>query len=349
MTKKIIKPTKKTTTVVNIPTVEKEKNQTLNQWIRTFIYTYKKGTIKDSSIARYLSTWKKDIEPYPIGKVRLSDLRAIHMQDHIKQMQKEKKPLTKMKQAKGLIVTAVNYAVALDLIPTNKVRLAILPKDYNYRSEAENISYLEPEEQKAIVSSLPQTVYGFAIDFDFSTGLRKGELIALTWDCLDMEHCTVRINKTFMQAHILNKKNQIVYRKQLTTPKSKSSYRTIPYPKRYNERFRQLRYEQQMNKKYHKVHYTDHNLIFCDELGNFLDKKRLPRLLDKTTESLGIAHLKFHGIRHCYATRLFEQGVDIKTVSTLLGHADTTVTDRIYTHVTKYRMHELNKIIQEHI
>ena len=84
-----------------------------------------------------------------------------------------------------------------------------------------------------------------------------------------------------------------------------------------------------MNKEF----YNDNDYIFCDDLGNPIDPKKVPRNFKSVLKSANIRDIKYHSLRHTYATRLFEAGVPIKTVQALLGHKDMTTTMNIYTHV----------------
>ena len=79
--------------------------------------------------------------------------------------------------------------------------------------------------------------------------------------------------------------------------------------------------------------YINNNYIFTDDIGNPIDNKRPGRNLKSILKKLDIEPIKFHALRHTYATRLFENNVPPKTVQALMGHSDISVTMDIYTHV----------------
>ena len=91
--------------------------------------------------------------------------------------------------------------------------------------------------------------------------------------------------------------------------------------------------EQNKYKLYVGEIYNDNNYVFSDELGNPIDDKRPGRNLKTVLKSLDIEPIKFHALRHTYATRLFEAKVQPKTVQVLMGHYDISITMDIYTHV----------------
>ena len=79
--------------------------------------------------------------------------------------------------------------------------------------------------------------------------------------------------------------------------------------------------------------YKNNNYVFCNELGYPLDSKKPTRNLQNVLKKIGIEPIKFHGLRKTYATRLFEANVAPKTVQSLMGHSDITITMNIYTQV----------------
>lgn len=81
--------------------------------------------------------------------------------------------------------------------------------------------------------------------------------------------------------------------------------------------------------------YDNKNYVFCNKLGKPIEDKRPGRNLKAILTSIGIEPIKFHALRHTYATRLFEAGIPPKTVQHLMGHSDIETTMNIYTHVMK--------------
>lgn len=79
--------------------------------------------------------------------------------------------------------------------------------------------------------------------------------------------------------------------------------------------------------------YNNHNLVFCDEFGNYLNKDKITYPYKKILKENNISNKKFHDLRHTYATRLFELGESPKTVQELLGHSNISITLNTYTHV----------------
>ncbi|WP_243894595.1 tyrosine-type recombinase/integrase [Clostridium perfringens] len=91
--------------------------------------------------------------------------------------------------------------------------------------------------------------------------------------------------------------------------------------------------------------YFDNNLVFCTPTGNYLNESNVRKTFKKILNRCDLKEIRFHDLRHTFATRLFENGVPPKTVQTLLGHSDIATTLNIYTHVMKNTKDEaINKI-----
>ena len=116
-------------------------------------------------------------------------------------------------------------------------------------------------------------------------------------------------------------------------PKTKHSIRTVPIPINIISRLKDHRLEQNKNRLKLGEAYFNNDYVFANDLGYVLDDKKPGRNLNSILKKLGIEPMKFHALRHTYATRLFEADVPPKTVQVLMGHSDISITLDIYTHV----------------
>lgn len=155
----------------------------------------------------------------------------------------------------------------------------------------------------------------FGILFCLYTGLRIGELLALKWSDFDLQKCIFTVNKTCMDAWENGR-----YVKIPLPPKTETSNRIIPIPKQLLPKIKELK----------KAAKTEHFVCGRGEYGSQVRsyQKTFDRLLNK----LKIPHKGFHSLRHTFATRALECGMDIKTLSEILGHKNPTVTLNRYAH-----------------
>lgn len=159
----------------------------------------------------------------------------------------------------------------------------------------------------------------FGIVLCFYTGIRLGELCALKWKDIDMEAGTLSINRTVSRVQTFDEgkdKTELF----VGSPKSRKSLRKIPLPE----------FLFVMLKKHVGI-YGEEDYIFS---GNQLpyDPRRFQKLYKRILTDAGVTDRKFHAIRHTFATRALELGVDIKTISELLGHSSVSITLNIYAH-----------------
>lgn len=150
-----------------------------------------------------------------------------------------------------------------------------------------------------------------------SAGLRIGELCALTWDDLDTDAGVVRISKTLQRIYVKDKGCTEVI---IGTPKSKNSVREIPLAKELQ------RFIKPLKKVVNGSFYVLTNSSSPTEPRSYRNHYR--RLM----QQLDLPLLKFHGLRHSFATRCIESKCDYKTVSVLLGHSSISTTLNLYVH-----------------
>ena len=148
-----------------------------------------------------------------------------------------------------------------------------------------------------------------------STGLRIGEVCALTWGDMDTENGIIAVTKTVQRLY-LNGKTELI----MDSPKSKNSIREIPMTGELQRLLRTLK--KNSNPKFYVL--TDSAI----PLEPRTYRKYYTRLIHK----LELPQLKFHGLRHSFATRCIESGCDYKTVSVLLGHSNISTTLNLYVH-----------------
>ncbi len=145
--------------------------------------------------------------------------------------------------------------------------------------------------------------------------MRLGEICALEWTDLDVENKTISVNKSARKMD-----GKIV----ITTPKTKSSIRTIQINDDLVDLLLAMR-EKQIVSKY---------IFPSPETGDIRDTTAVTRRLHRIQDRAGLPRIRFHDLRHTFATLTLEAGVDVKTVSHMLGHTDAGFTMNTYMHVT---------------
>lgn len=216
-------------------------------------------------------------------------------------------------------------ALELEVIvkdPTLKIKLP--------QAIEKEIQALTREEQKIIENyclSNPKSNY-LGIIISLYTGIRLGELLALTWDDMDFDKKLMIIKKTSYSAKIEGKYVIVVDK-----PKTKKSNRIIPLP----DKLINLLISYKNNSKSHYLISTRNNTI--------VEARLYQRTFDSILSKCNIKHYNYHCLRHTFATRALELGMDIKTLSEILGHTNVSITLNRYAHsLLDYKIQEMNKV-----
>ncbi len=187
-----------------------------------------------------------------------------------------------------------------------------IPKIKYLREEGKEPRVLSVYEQKRFTDYLKKDtdIHKFGTLLALYTGMRIGELCALKWE--DISENSICIDKT-MERIIENGKSRVV----IQPPKSKSSIRTIPFPL-------------ELIKYYNK--FKGRGYILSTAKIDYTEPRYLQMIFGKYVADSSLTDVTFHTLRHTFATRCIEAGVDAKTVSELLGHSDTKITLNRYVH-----------------
>ena len=303
----------------------------LNQWLDTWLNKYAKLSIKQRSYLQYKESIEKHINPI-LGDYELTDLSANILQEFVIQ----KLETGNLKTGKGLssnsvigivgvLKQALHQALILEIITKDNSSLIKMPSVQEKLVEA-----FEVEEQNKIVdycmSSKKPNHFGIVLCF--YTGLRIGELLALTWNDIDFDRKTMSINKSVFYTKINEK-----YETVIDTPKTKHSIRVIPLPKQILDKLKEI-------KKSSKSKY-----VLTTRDNKMVNVRTYQRTFERILKKLNINVKNFHALRHTFATRAIEMGMDVKTLSEILGHKNPVVTLTRYTHsMMSYKTDMMNKM-----
>lgn len=198
------------------------------------------------------------------------------------------------------------------------------------KSKQKQIEILTEDEIKIIKNNIKNTKYELLILLDLATGLRLGELLALDWNYIDIKNKTLKVERSVKEVYIYDSEDNKHIETVFQVPKTIHSFRILPIPENIIKRLEKIQ--------------DKNGLLFKDEQGNPLKGKNVSTAWNKILKKCNIPHKKFHSIRHTYASMLLKNGVDIQTVSELMGHSDISIT-QIYLHSSETQKHDaINKI-----
>lgn len=298
-----------------------DADPTLNEWYDIWINTFCKGIVKDYTVQGYAQRFRVYILP-EIGNLKLSEISTVTCQQllnnvltngRIRGRKKKGNGLSydTVKSIKRILNICLQKAVDEKLIDRNpcaKVKLPNKGKPEMKTLKKEELAAFLEETKKA-------NCYEFYY-LELTTGMRLGEICALTWDDLDLQNKTISVNKSTQRVN-----GEIV----VNTPKTKSSIRTIRLCDECINLLIGLKEKQVIDSKY---------MFPSPVTGGLKDTAAVTRKLHRIQEKAGLPKIRFHDLRHSFATLSLEQGMDVKTVSHMLGHTDAGFTMNTYMHVT---------------
>ncbi len=250
-----------------------------------------------------------------------------------------------------ILRSAFEQAVKWELMEKNPCIYATLPK---YTSKKRDIWTAETLFRALEVCDDPKL--RLCINLSFSCSLRLGELLGLTWDCVDITpesidagRASIYINKELQRVDIaslnaLENKNVITRFPSLSSrcttvqvlksPKTDSSIRTIFLPKTVAEMLVEFKAEQDMTKEALGAEYTDYNLVVAGPLGMPTEQSTINGALKRLIEKNNLPKVVFHSFRHSSITyKLKLNGGDIKAVQGDSGHAQASMVTEQYAHI----------------
>ena len=297
-----------------------KKNKILyGDWIYEWLID-KKEYIKESTYANYSNNIFNHIIPR-LGHIYIEDLNHKTIQDFLlylfKYGRKDNSGGLSEKTIKD--ITIIIKGSLRKAINEEKIKHFELTFNYPKDNKYSKIYILSKSEQNKLTNYVLENLTNRNIGLLISlySGLRIGELCALKWNDIDFKKNILSVNKTIQRVYIKDKDKNIS-KVIITTPKTKNANREIPINKEFAELLKQI-----------KTNGDDYIITGTDK---YLEPRTYRKYFNKLLKQIRIKQFNFHSLRHTFATNCISLGVDYKTVSELLGHANVNITLNLYVH-----------------
>ncbi len=284
---------------------------TYEKWLTNWLEYYIKPTVKYKTYEKYKQQINQHIAEQ-LGNIQLNKLNAELLQKYVVGLNK-----------KGLSFNSINGIITI-LKSSLKCAVKIGKTDREYtsmirrpKSSEKRVECLTREEQKKLEiytqGAKKSSLKGIIICL--YTGLRIGELLSLKWDDVDFKQRYISVTKTCRDSWQNGK-----YKKIIDTPKTESSQRRVPIAQPLIVMLREMK----------KI--SNSNYVINGKTVEGAELRVYQKSFERVLKKLEISHKGFHCLRHTFATRALECGMDVKTLSELLGHKSSSITLKRYAH-----------------
>ncbi len=297
------------------------KNYTVGSWLEVWMENYAKIKLRPSTFKTSQGFLKNHIKPQ-IGSIPLADLTSLDLQRFYKHLldggrvdrvEAKKKPKglapKTVRNIHQMIGSAYNLAIEQHLVTKNPTQGCALPKVEHKEMKTLTADQLSAFFQEARDSGVYELYY-----LDLATGLRRGELLGLKWTDVDLVRGVLKIQRA------ISRQNGKVVEAPL---KTKNAYRTLPLSADAIDVLMQQRRKT-----------GNSEWVFPSPTGGPMSPDSVLHMLQRVLKRAGLPRIRFHDLRHTFATMALQNGVDVKTVSSMLGHYSAGFTLDTYAHVT---------------
>ena len=296
------------------------------EWLNEWLELYVKVSTKERTYKKYRLQTERYIIPV-LGEYESDQLSAVRLQRFSAALMEKKLAASTINGILFLLKSSLKKAVSLGIARKQYSDAVVRPK-----AREKRIMCFDKTEQKKIEGYIlaNNTPYLIGILLSLYTGLRIGELLALTWEDIDFQKGTATISKSCCDSW-----ENGHYIKVLDTTKTQSSERVIPSPKQIIGYLKLVRRQ------------TGARFVVAAKSEYGAQIRSYQRSFEHLLKKLDIERKGFHALRHTFATRALEIGMDIKTLSEILGHRNPTVTLQRYAHsLMEHKMEMMNRVGQ---
>lgn len=298
---------------------------TFGRWLDRWYQSYVATNTRSRTAASYRDEIRVHIAP-ALGQIPLSQLTAQHLEDYyVRALSKGRVDgkgglsTSTVLYHHRIIHKALKHAVRKGILTRNPADMAEPP-----RLVRPQMVTLAPRHIPRFLEAIRKSQF-FALFYTaFATGLRLGELLALTWQDIDLEGGFISVTKA------LTKRSGVL---EIREPKTDYSRRRVDMSASLVRALQEHRRGEQGRGQMLGRPLEETDLAFCHPVNKPLDGTTVTRNFTRVIKQAGLPYLNFHGLRHTHASVLIANGVDIKTVSARLGHASASFTLDIYGHV----------------
>lgn len=319
---------------------------TLSQWFKSWIEIHKYKVIRNNTKMYYAQLFAKHIEP-SLGRKKLKEITQLNIKMLLKELDQKGYHYETKNKVRIMLLDMFDKAMIDNYMLKNPCKGIKLARD-----DKKDMRVFSREEQAEFFECSKGTFYDNLFVVAVSTGLRQGEICALTWDDIDFEKKEISVTKTLLYQKLEGDTQKEFH---LNPPKTRTSKRTVPISRQCEIALKKqyIQRNNVMARKSAKPLAGFENLLFTTKFGTPICNQILIDAIKRIVEEINLCRDELeqfemfspHCFRHTFATRCFEAGIQPKTVQTYLGHAAIQITMDLYTSVLEnHKQEEMQKL-----
>jgi integrase len=293
--------------------------QTVKQYLEYWLEDVHKAKVRHGTYDAYRTILNLHLIP-ELGNIKLQKLTTQLVQSFYAKKQKQGYSASRVRAIHAVLHRSLEHAMRIKLVGSNVCDGVELP-----RSEQHEIQPLTPEQARLLLKKVQEHDLEALLTLALTTGMRKGEILALRWQDVDLQQGTLQIRRTLSyMAHFGFKEGE---------PKTAKSKRKIALPQFVIETLKRHYTIQLEARLWAGEVWQEHDLVFPNKRGGFIVPMTLANHFTRLLGEIGLPHIRFHDLRHSAATLLLSMGVPAKVVQEILGHSSSSTTMDRYSHV----------------
>lgn len=295
--------------------------EALDQWYATSVEPNLKANTKNG--------YKVNIRHIKagIGSIALQKLSAMQIQAFYNDLEAKGLSPRSVQYIHTNLKACLKYFNKMQVLSSNQAMFATVPRQVKSKND-----YYTEQEVKELLEKTKGTDIYLEILLAVGIGLRRGEVLSLTWNDVDFPKGILNIDKS-----VSTIKGETI----ISTTKTVSGERKVKIPVFVIKALRERKEKQWADRKVLNGSYIENNLVCCRSDGSYYNTGSFTTKFSKMLKKLGLRHIRYHDLRHTNATLMMSYGIPIKVMSENLGHANTGVTMDTYSHVTMQMKEEV--------
>ena len=318
------------------------KNITLEEWLKEWMKVYKKPYISPRTYQGYVEKSKTILEH--LGNMQLQKIELYHLQKFISDLQNEGKSPKSLRHYYSIFKMCFDDAIMCRHISLNPTRNLKLPS-----MRRKELNIMTKEEQLVFEGFMKKYRMGTAYIVLVNTGLRAGELSGLTWKDVDFENKALYVRRGMQKITTYDDDfNKVKRERKVTDVKTENSYRVVPMLDKVVKILQE--YKKKVQAEQEKLAelgegFKDDDFIFKTKYNHPITSEYLRKTCQGICKSNNFRKVGIHELRHTFATRSIEAGIDLRVLQEILGHASYSTTADIYVHILgQVKLSQMNRL-----